>query len=290
MHVFCGSGADGSDGPRLVDTVNRLRYNPAMRFLPLLTRVVVWTACLAVPGWAAAQGAQDHTYTTADIEAGSRVYSAQCALCHGANGDGVGGIDLRRGVFRRVTSDADIVRIVTEGLSGSGMPAFKLQPADMTGIVAFIRAGFDKSAATVKVGDLTRGRTLFEGKGQCLTCHRVNGKGSRVAPDLSDVGAVRTAAVLQRHLADPSSMMWPINRPVFALTKDGRNIKGRRLNEDTFSVQLIDDKEQLVSLLKSDLKSLEISTVSPMPPASKTLNTDEISDVIAYLLSLKGLQ
>lgn len=260
-----------------------------MRQFPSLTGVVACALVLAGAGVASAQNAQDHTYTTADIEAGSRIYSAQCALCHGPNGDGVSGIDLRRGQFRRVTSDDDLVRVIGTGVAASGMPAFKLQPAEMTGIVAFIRAGFDKNAATVKVGDIARGQALFEGKGQCVSCHRVNGKGSRVAPDLSDIGAVRTAPVLQKHLADPSSMMWPINRPVFAITKDGRNIRGRRLNEDTFSVQLMDEKENLVSLLKADLRSLEISTVSPMPPATKILSTEEVSDVIAYLLSLKGL-
>lgn len=260
-----------------------------MRLFSSLARALVCALLLGVSGTAAAQNAQDHTYTTADIEAGSRIYSSQCALCHGPNGDGVSGIDLRRGVFRRVTSDNDLTKVIGEGLSGSGMPAFKLQPAEMTGIIAFIRAGFDKSAAAVKVGDVARGQALFEGKGACASCHRVNGKGSRVAPDLSEIGAVRTAAILQKTLADPSSTMWPINRPVFAITKDGRNIRGRRLNEDTFSVQLMDENERLVSLLKSDLRALEISTTSPMPPATKTLSNEEVADVIAYLLSLKGL-
>lgn len=261
-----------------------------MRLFTSLPWALVCAWLLGLPWPASAQNAQDHTYTTADIEAGSRIYSSQCALCHGPNGDGVSGIDLRRGVFRRVTSDDDLARVIGTGVSGSGMPSFKLQPAEMTAIVAFIRAGFDKNTATVTVGDVARGRTLFEGKGACSTCHRVNGSGSRTAPDLSDIGAVRTAALLQKTLADPSSTMWPINRPVFAITKDGRNVRGRRLNEDTFSVQLIDESERLVSLLKSDLRALEVSTVSPMPPATKTLSTEEVSDVIAYLLSLKGLQ
>jgi putative heme-binding domain-containing protein len=261
-----------------------------MRLFPSLPWALVCALLLGLPGTAAAQNAQDHTYTTADIEAGSRIYSSQCALCHGPNGDGVSGIDLRRGVFRRVTSDEDLARVIGTGVSGSGMPAFKLQPSEMTAIIAFIRAGFDKNAASVTVGDVTRGRTLFEGKGACTKCHRVNGSGSRTAPDLSDIGAVRTAALLQKTLADPSSTMWPINRPVFAITKDGRNVRGRRLNEDTFSVQLIDESERLVSLLKSDLSALEVSTVSPMPPATKTLSNEEVSHVIAYLLSLKGLQ
>jgi mono/diheme cytochrome c family protein len=76
---------------------------------------------------------------------------------------------------------------------------------------------------------------------------------------------------------------------VRAVTREGRTIRGRRLNEDTYTVQLIDEEERLVSLTKSDLREYEVGTISPMPPASKTLSADEIADVVAYLLSLKGL-
>mgnify|MGYP001553219086 FL=1 len=112
--------------------------------------------------------------------------------------------------------------------------------------------------------------------------------GPRLAPDLSDIGAVRNAASLLRSVRDPSSQMMPINRPVRAVTREGRVINGRRLNEDTYTVQLIDDHERLVSLSKADLKSYTISTVSPMPAYKDRLSEDEIADVLAYLLTLKG--
>jgi putative heme-binding domain-containing protein len=130
---------------------------------------------------------------------------------------------------------------------------------------------------------------VFDGKGRCATCHRVNGKGPRSAPDLSDVGALRSAGSLQRSVVDPSSQMMPINRPVRAVTKDGKIINGRRLNEDTYSVQLIDDQEHLLSLTKADLREYTILKTSPMPSFKDSLSTDELSDVVAYLLSLKGL-
>jgi len=236
-----------------------------------------------------AQNLQDHSYTSADIQNGSRLYATQCALCHGPTGDGVSGIDLRRGVFRRVSSDEDIAKILQTGIAQVGMPAFTFPPADVTGIIAFIRAGFDPSATPVRVGNAARGQAVVEGKGRCLTCHRINGRGLRTAPDLSDIGAQRTAATIQRSLLDPTSAMWPINRPVQAVTKNGRIIRGRRLNEDTFTVQIIDEEEQLVSLDKADLKTLEVSKTSTMPPASKVLSPDEIADVVAYLLSLRGI-
>jgi putative heme-binding domain-containing protein len=237
---------------------------------------------------AGAQAGADHQYTSADIEAGSRLYASQCSLCHGQNGDGVNGVDLRRGVFRRSVSDEDLARVITTGISAAGMPGFNFQPAELTAVIAFIRAGFDPSGTAVKVGDPARGRLLFSAKGNCAACHRVNGVGPRTAPDLSDVGAIRTPAALQRSLLDPSSGMLPINRPVRAVTRDGVTIRGRRLNEDTFTVQLIDDKERLISLIKADLREYEIGRTSPMPSAAKTMTGDEISDLVAYLLTLKG--
>lgn len=232
----------------------------------------------------------DHQYTAADVAAGSRLYSSQCSLCHGVNGDGVAGIDLRRGQFRRAVSDDDLMRVIASGVPGSGMPAFGNLPAAEIGtLVAFIRAGFDPSGMAVKIGSPARGQALFEGKGNCSSCHRVNGVGSRVAPDLSDVGAVRPPASLQRSLLNPSSQMMPINRPVRIVTRDGQTVQGRRLNEDTYTVQIIDSNEQLRSFTKSELRQFEVSTTSTMPPASRLLSSEEIADVIGYLLSLKGL-
>jgi putative heme-binding domain-containing protein len=237
---------------------------------------------------AEAQPAQEHHYTSAEIEAGARIYNTQCTLCHGPNGDGVNGIDLRRGVFRRSHSNEDLANVITTGIAAVGMPAFKFQPAEVGAVIAFIRAGFDPVGSDVKIGDRERGGALFAGKGRCGTCHRVNGVGPRTAPDLSDIGAIRTPSALQRSLLDPTATMFPISKPVRAVTKDGRTIRGRRLNEDTFTVQLIDDQDQLVSLVKADLREYEIGKTSPMPPASPAFSEDEIADLVAYLLTLKG--
>jgi putative heme-binding domain-containing protein len=232
---------------------------------------------------------QDHAtrYSAGDIETGARLYAAQCALCHGPNGDLVNGVDLRRGQFRRAQSDEDLGRVIRSGVPEAGMPAFALGTPEVDGLVAFIRVGFGLNAA-VKVGDATRGQMLFEGKGGCGACHRVNQKGSRVAPDLSDIGVNRSPASLQRSLGDPTSAMIPINRPVRAVTRDGRTIRGRRLNEDTHSVQLIDEQERLVSLTKSELREYEVGTTSPMPSFAKTMSAEEIADLVAYLMSLRG--
>jgi putative heme-binding domain-containing protein len=241
---------------------------------------------------AAQTTAQDHPgqYSAMDIETGSRLYAGQCVLCHGPIGDVVAGVDLRRGQFRRAVSDEDLARVITKGLPEAGMPGFKLQPSEVDGLVAFIRAGFDVSGTAVRVGHVGRGQQIFERKGGCTTCHRVHGKGPRVAPDLSDIGAIRTPSALQRSLLDPTAAMLPINRPVRAVTRDGRTIRGRRLNEDTYTVQLIDEQERLISLVKAELLEYELAKSSPMRSMAGILSADEQADLLAYLLSLKGLR
>jgi putative heme-binding domain-containing protein len=224
-------------------------------------------------------------YTQEDIARGSLLYNAQCFACHGRDGDQISGVDLRRGLFRRAQSDEDLAQTITRGTPG-GMPPFKLDPAELTGIVAFIRAGFDTSAS-VRVGDAARGRTLFEGKGECSTCHRVAGRGPRKAPDLSDIGLARAPAMLERSVRDPSSALQPINRPVRIVTADGHTIRGRRLNEDTHTVQIIDDRERLLSIPKKDLRSFDVVKESAMPTYAGKLSDDEIADVVAYLLTLR---
>jgi putative heme-binding domain-containing protein len=243
---------------------------------------------LAVFGLAFTQPQHPGEYAPADIAYGARLYDAQCTTCHSANGDGVGGVDLRSGKFRNAVTDQDLVRVITTGVPGTGMLAFKLDPAEIAGIVAYLRNmnAFDRGAVTI--GDAGRGRLVAEGKGNCASCHRVGTQGSRVAPDLSDIGATRSAGSLLRSLTDPTSQMMPINRPVRLVAHDGSVINGRRLNEDTYTVQLIDDQEKLRSFIKADLRDYTILTVSPMPSYRGRLTPDEIADLVAYLLSLKG--
>jgi len=245
--------------------------------------------CLALAsGIAFAQAPPPNEYTPTDIAYGSRIYDAQCTTCHGANGDGVGGVNLRSGTFRNAITDLDLSRVILNGIAGTGMQAFKFDAAELAGIIAYLRNMNAVDRGSVKLGDPEHGRSLIEGKGACMRCHRIGAQGSRVAPDLSDVGATRSAGSLLRSLTDPTSQMMPINRPVRAVLRDGKVVNGRRLNEDTYTVQLMDDQERLVSLTKSDLREYTILTSSPMPSYKTTFTSDELSDVVAYLLSLKG--
>ena len=245
---------------------------------------------LALVAWSVPAAAQDHQYSTADIEVGLKVYGAQCALCHGPNGDVVSGVNLRLGRFRRVVTDDDLAQVIARGVPPA-MPSFTFSAAETTGLVAFIRAGFDPAGTAVKVGNIDRGRALFSTeKAACATCHRVRGTGPRTAPDLTDVGAIRSASALQRSMLDPTRAMLPINRPTTIVTTGGATIRGRRVNEDTFSVQLLDDRERLVTVTKRDIQTMTLAKESPMPSMATRLSADEVADLVAYLLSLRGAQ
>jgi putative heme-binding domain-containing protein len=223
-------------------------------------------------------------YSRADIEYGARLYAEQCDRCHGANGTGVSGVDFRSGKFRNAATDPQI----TKGFPTAGMPPFTLDAADLTGLVAYLRNMNTLDRGSMKVGHADRGQMVFEGKGTCLNCHRVNNKGSRKAPDLSEIGSIRSAGSIERELLDPNNQMMPINRPVHLVARDGKVIDGRRLNEDTYTVQIADEEGRLISLVKSDLREFTVSTKSNMPSFKGELTPEELSDLVSYLLTLKG--
>lgn len=251
-------------------------------------RTLVLALLMGTAAPAAAQAfMSDHPgqYTQEEIAAGARIYSAQCQFCHGRDGDQVSGIDLRRGVFRQTRDDTDLARVITTGTT-AGMPPFVLGAGDMAGIIAYMRAGFDGSAS-IQVGDAARGKEIFDGKGECGSCHRAGPEGPLLAPPLNDIGLARAPAALERSIRDPSSAMMPINRPVRIVMNDGSTLSGRRLNEDTATVQLLDADARLRSLAKRDIRALEVATTSTMPAYAGRLTDDEIADLVGYLLTLR---
>lgn len=227
-------------------------------------------------------------YSQAEIDRGSHLYESNCSFCHGPNGDSVVNVNLRSGRFRHASSDEELGRIIVGGIPGTSMPPHKLDPHEVTGLVAYIRS-MRRPPAIVTSGDPARGRALVSGKGSCLTCHRIGDQGSRFAADLSDIGEVRGPAELRDSLVNPTAAEQP-NRYIRAVDRDGKIIEGRRLNENTFSVQLITREDQLLSLNKADLKEHAVSKVSPMPSYQGKLTPQELADVVAYLGSLKGIQ
>jgi putative heme-binding domain-containing protein len=251
-------------------------------------------AALVGAGWLIHAGAQAQApahagqYEQADIEYGAQLYSGHCVVCHGERGDAMPGANLGTGRFRNAETDRDLTNVIRNGLPGTAMAPSAYTETELGALVAFLRNMGSVNLSTVAIGDATRGRELFEGKGDCGSCHRVGSRGSRTGPDLSSIGASRTAATLQRVLVDPDGAMLPINRPVRAVLRDGTVVVGRRLNEDTFTVQLVSADGRLVSIDRANLREYAIGSEATMPSYAESLTDAERADLVAYLLSLKG--
>lgn len=242
---------------------------------------------LAAAG-AAAQESHAGEYAQADVNYGMQVYGEACVACHGPDGDAVDGVNFRTGQFRSAGSDPDLMRVISAGIPDTAMPPGDYTAAELTGLVAYLRTMGDFDPSDVTVGDAASGEAIYRGKGDCASCHRIGREGARTAPDLTDVAAVRTAGSLAASLVDPTAAMLPRNRAVRAVGNDGTVYSGRRLNEDTYTVQIIDENERLVSLVKDDLGEYAVLTASPMPSYAETLTEQERADVLAFLLTLKG--
>jgi putative heme-binding domain-containing protein len=246
-------------------------------------------ATLCAAGVAEAQApAHAGQYEQADIEQGAQLYSGHCVVCHGDRGDAMPGANLGSGKFRHAETDRDLTNLVRNGVPGTAMAPSAYTEPELAALVAYLRNMGSVTLSDVKLGDPARGRALFVGKGDCDSCHRVGAVGPRAAPDLSGIGATRTAATLQRALLDPNAALLPINRPVRAVLRDGTVVTGRRLNEDTFTVQLLDSNERLVSLDRADIGEYTVSNEALMPSYAGLLTDAERADLVAYLLSLKG--
>lgn len=138
-------------------------------------------------------------------------------------------------------------------------------------------------------GDAAKGKELYASNG-CATCHRIGEEGSRMGPDLTDIGDRRTPDRLEKSIVAPDDEVLPENRMVVVTLKDGTEVKGRILNHDAMSVQLIDAKEDLRSFETSKIRGYTILTKGLMPSYEKKLSQQQVADIVAYLSSLKGPQ
>jgi len=180
--------------------------------------------------------------------------------------------------------------VITTGFPSAGMPPIRLDAIDLGAVVAYLRNMNSIDRGSLKPGNADRGRMIVEGKGACLSCHRIDGTGSYKGPNLSAIGSTKSAGIIERSLVDPSSQLWPINRPVRIVTRNGTVINGRRLNEDSFTVQIVDDEGRLASFSKPTLREFKVLDKAGMPSYKDELSGEELSDVVSYLLTLKGPQ
>lgn len=220
-----------------------------------------------------------HT-TPADVAAGARFYRPLCSNCHGHRGEGVVGLAPPiAGGLHHASNDGELYDLLLNGIPGTGMPAFTFDERQTWQVVAFVRslARPDASAR----GNAAQGARIFREQ-ICGNCHRSGG----AAPDLAAAAAIRTAEELRRSIAEPSAEVHPRYYRIRAQRSDGSVVEGRRLNEDSYSIQALTRDGRLVSLDKTRLAEVDVLRESPMPSFEGRLTGSEIDDVVAYLLSL----
>ncbi len=237
-----------------------------------------------------------HT-SAADVKAGARVFRNQCALCHGLDGTGEAGPDLTRREYRNANDDARLFRFISRGISGTIMTDMRLSDRQAWRALAYLRTLQQQFRPQHLSGDPEQGRILFEAKGKCQNCHMINGSGGRLGPDLSDVGWQRAPRYLRESILDPSEEISPSTKifadgsrrywPVRATLPDGSEVDAVILNEDTYSIQMMDEDERLLSFRKASLKTIRKGEVSAMPSYQETFSESELDDLIAYLASLR---
>lgn len=247
--------------------------------------ILLAVALFAIDAAPGQERSERNAYTSPeDVAAGARLYRPLCSNCHGQQGQGWPGFTPNlAGELHHVTTDGDIYDLLHTGIPGTDMPSFTLDERETWQVVAFVRSfANDLDQAT---GDAQAGAQLFRDRG-CIRCHRVGEEGGRLAPDLRATAAVTSPAGLKEAITNPNSNVHPRTFRARATTEDGQVVEGVRLNEDSFSLQVLTTDGKLLSLDKTKLRSFEVMSDSPMPSYGGRLSDKELDDVIAYLARL----
>lgn len=135
-------------------------------------------------------------------------------------------------------------------------------------------------------GDPAKGGRLYRNKGGCTSCHMIDGAGGLSGPDLSTIGARRSPEDLLSDLVEPDERVMPRWWRMRVVHRDGTPVAGRRMNEGTYSVRILDEDNHLWSFQKRDLIESERIETSSMPSYTSELSDDELTDLVAYLYGL----
>ncbi len=228
--------------------------------------------------------------TPFDIRAGASYFERQCSRCHGfdAKGNDEVGAPNLTGRLRRASSAAGIFNILREGISGTAMMAVDPDVPDsqLWQLAAYIDSLSSDPANLVLNGSAQAGETLFKGEGDCLSCHIVDGNGGRLGPDLSRVSERLKPDEIALALLEPSDQVAPRWWTLTVEDKAGNIYSGLRMNEDSFSVRIMDNDARLWSFPRSQLNRVERDETSTMPSYAQKFNDAQIDDLVAYLYSL----
>lgn len=225
---------------------------------------------------------------TPDAAAGKKLFDLNCAVCHGIEGRGGGrGPNLNRAHLEHAPDDAALKSLIENGKPPEMPEAWYMSEKDVVNVVTYVRSLGAIPAEPVP-GDAARGAGVYS-KGGCANCHIVAGEGTAFGPELTEVGARRSAKYLRECLVKPSANLPEGFLWVEAKTAVGEAVSGIRVNEDTFSIQVKDSSGAFHSLRKQELKELrKLRGETPMPSYEQIFSAAELQDLVAYLTSLRG--
>ena len=234
---------------------------------------------------------QPNPYTTPDdVETGQALFARHCSLCHGLGArGGETGPDLTTGELQSAYTETGLFNVISDGIPNTEMVGIYRTRTDQSvwRLVSYLRS-FTGGARVEVAGNASTGAQLYQGKGDCSSCHMIDGEGSRQGPDLSTIGNRRSPRQLMSDLVDPDERVttgwWRMN----VTHQDGTRVEGRRMNEGTYSVRLLDADDNMWSFLKRDLVESERVETSSMPSYAGTLTDDELENLVAYLYGLTG--
>ncbi len=221
------------------------------------------------------------------LQQGRALFRSNCAFCHGMTATGGRGPNLVSTSLSHGDNDDSIKRVIRIGVPGTTMPAFaEFTEEEVSNLVEYLRSLQNGSVRQERVpGDSAMGKQIYDKNG-CANCHRVRGQGSIYGPDLSRIGAARSIEYIRESIANPSADIPEAYQGVTVVTKDGKSLTGRRINEDTFTVQLLGNEQKYLMFDKSELHGVTNQSKSLMP--AYKLSESELRNLVAYLASLRG--
>jgi cytochrome c oxidase cbb3-type subunit 3 len=260
--------------------------NSSYRLLGL--SLLLWAAAFHVSSALAQQDDSRDDDFSETASPGRSAFNSACAGCHGLDGRGSDkGADIAGSAQVRRSSDAQVSEIISNGVPGTGMPAFhKLTAPQIGSLVSYLRILQGKLDDRTAPGDATRGKEIFFGKGECSTCHTISGDGGFLGPDLSAYGSAMSAKAIREEIVRTERIEADGYRSAVLTTRDGDRLEGVIRNEDNFSVQLQTKDGRFHFLQRSDLRTVEPLGQSLMPTNySQRLSPDELNDLVSYLMN-----
>ena len=266
-------------------------------FLVLAILAVVLGPTTADPAVAEEEERKQNPYkgNPDDVLVGKGLFRYYCAGCHGMEGGGgFRGPDLVRGQLTHVADDHDMLEVVRNGIQGTQMPGQTLPDSNLWRMIAFITDLRSKARPQDLSGDWESGREIFSGKGFCSGCHMVRGDGGRLGPDLTGIGNSRPWESFLEAMRDPSAQFKNVLQAdgrmaggyesVRLVASSGKEITGVVRNEDTYTIQVLDQEENYHSYRKSELRELTHLDHSLMPAYSESaLSDQELMDLLVFL-------